>query len=306
MRPHFRCVIHGSLRKHLREMGQAIEIFQQAGIEVLAPQMADIVKEQDGFLFFKGEERSDPRLIELLYLQNLRRLGRNGFSYFVNPGGYIGKSVSYELGVAQTHNVRCFFQQNIVDHPAYIEPGNVWSAESLAEYITRHHQLPGPRETRPSQLNKLWQQLFVPGSVVATGAVIEYRGSRSHEPEILMVRTHKWHNRFSMVGGKVRRGERLTEALRREVKEETGLDASIGEHICTFDQIQHSGYYDSGIQHVFVDNVVRVDRKNVVLNEEAQEYVWLPPRQALAELPIEPNARHTLQLYWQEIYNLKK
>jgi hypothetical protein len=49
-------------------------------------------------------------LVELLYLHNLKRLGRNGFSYFVNPDGYIGASASYELGIAQLTNVRCFFQ----------------------------------------------------------------------------------------------------------------------------------------------------------------------------------------------------
>lgn len=133
--------------------------------------------------------------------------------------------------------------------------------------------------------------------MVTTGAIIEYQGNRGPEPEVLMVRTHKWHNRFSVVGGKVRRRERLHEALFREVHEETGLDAQIGKHICTFDQIKHSGYYDTSTHHLFVDYVVRVDRKKVILNEEAQEYVWLPARHALTELPLEPNARHTLQLY---------
>lgn len=293
----FRCVIHGSLRKHLREMGEAMEFFQSAGIEVLAPQMSGIVKEEDGFLFFKGEEQFDPRLIELMYLQNLRNLGENGFSYFVNPGGYIGKSASYELGIAQATNVPCFFSSKPVDHPAYIGENAVWSAANLAEYIVKHGRFPAMISMIDSKLDRLWKQLMIPGSVVTAGAIIEYADPRGNEREVLLVKTHKWGHRFSIVGGKVRRRERVNDALRREVKEETGLDGLVGKHICTFDQIRNSGYYNTSTQHLFVDNVVRVDSRRVVLNEEAQDYIWMPVKQALTELPIEPNARHTLELY---------
>lgn len=294
MRTPFRCILHGSLRKHLREMGAAFEVFQSAGIEVVAPSMADIVKEEDGFLFFRGEERSDPRLIELLYLRQLRELGANGFSYFVNPDGYMGKSVSYELGIAQASNVPSYFLHRPVDHPAYIGERAVWSPESLAEYITTHRAL--PKVDGASNLHRLWKQIIVPSSVVTAGAIIEYCPKRG-EREVLMVRTHKWRNRFSIVGGKVRRNERVCDGLLREVKEETGLDGIVGRHLCTFDEIKNSGYYDTATQHLFVDNVVRVASRHVVLNEEAQEYVWMPARIALRDLPIEPNARHTLALY---------
>lgn len=272
-------------------------MFQSAGIEVMAPNMSEIVKEEDGFLFFRGEERQDPRLIELLYLQNLRQLGDNGFSYFVNPGGYIGRSASYELGVAQATNVPCFFSAKPVDHPVYIGSNSVWSPESLAEFVVRYGKLPAFSSNVPSKLDRLWWQMMIPGSVVTAGAIIEYSDPRRTEKEVLMVRTHKWKNRFSIVGGKVKRRERLHEALAREVKEETGLNGLVGKHLCTFDQIKNSGYYETATQHLFVDNVVRVDSKKVILNEEAQEYLWLPAKLALRELPIEPNARHTLELY---------
>ena len=276
-------------------MGHAFEVFRNAGIEVVAPAMSDIVKEEDGFLFFRGEERSDPRLIELLYLRELRRLGPNGFSYFVNPDGYIGKSVSYELGIAQTSNVPCFFLQRPADHPAYVGNNSVWSPESLAEFIVKRGSFPRLSHD-VLDIERLWKQIIVPNSIVTAGAIIEYDPKRG-EREVLMVRTHKWHDRFSIVGGKVWRNERANDALIREVKEETGLDGLVGRHICTFDEIKNSGYYDTAVQHLFVDNVVRVNSKKVILNEEAQEYVWMPAQQALCELPIEPNARHTLELY---------
>lgn len=294
--PRIRCVIHGSFGKHFAEIQQVACLFQSVGIEVLAPKLGNLNTNVDGFALFDDEIGEDPRLVELRYLHNLRRLGERGFSYFVNPDGYIGTSASYELATAQLTNVRCLFMHRPADHPAYVPASNIWSPESLAEYVAEHGQLP-PQALRPNErlIHKLWADLIVPGSVIAAGAIIE-RQVRD-KTEILLVKTHKWGDRYSIVGGKVRRGERLHDALLREVREETGLLGVVGRHLATFDQIKDSGYYQYGVQHVFVDNVVTVNRKKVVLNDEAQSYLWAPADEALAALDIEPNARTTIELY---------
>jgi ADP-ribose pyrophosphatase YjhB (NUDIX family) len=292
----FRCVIHGSFRKHFEEIRRIHKIFTAAGIEVLAPEPGEIVAVENGFAILDTDAAIDPRMTELLYLHNLKRLGENGFSYFVDPEGYIGKSASYELGIAQLSNVQCYFSEPPVDHPAYFHGNSIWNADLLAEYILQHGQLPSPKIKPDEQaIQKLWEGLIVPGSIVSVGGIIEHVDG--DKKEILLVKTHKWGDRYSVVGGKVRRNERLAEALVREVKEETGLDAHIGEHICTFDQIKNSGYYLPGIQHIFVDKIIRVSSKKIILNEEAQEYVWLPAKIALRDLDIEPNARQTVELY---------
>jgi len=292
----FRCVIHGSFQKHFEEIRRVRQIFIAAGIEVLAPEFSNIVDSKDGFAILESNTGTDQRMIELLYLHNLKRLGENGFSYFVDPDGYIGKSVSYELGIAQLSNVRCFFSEAPNDHPVYLHKNSVWRPEMLAEFIVQDQKLPSP-QVAPNEeaIQKLWEDLMVPGSLVSVGGIIEHeeRGRK----EILLVKTHKWGGRYSVVGGKVRRHERLGEALLREVKEETGLGGEVRDHLCTFDQIKNSGYYLSGIQHIFVDNIVRVGNRRVTLNDEAQGYVWLPADIALRDLDIEPNARHTVQLY---------
>ncbi|MBX4190205.1 NUDIX domain-containing protein [Candidatus Parcubacteria bacterium] len=293
----FRCVLHGSFRKHFDEIKRVHKLFTQAGIEVLAPEFSDIKHFENGFAMLETDRAVDQRMIELLYLHHLKRLGENGFSYFVNPNGYIGKSAAYELGIAQVSNVSCFFKHKLDDHPAYLHKNSVIKPEHLVEYIQEHGKLPQPKiNKKEKEIHKLWSELMVPGSVVAVGGIIEHTSDKK-EKEILLVKTHKWKGRYSVVGGKVKRNERLQDALLREVKEETGLNASIGRHICTFDQIKNSGYYMSGIQHIFVDQVVGVQSKRVKLNEEAQEYLWIPAKIALKELLIEPNARHTLELY---------
>jgi len=303
LKPIFRCVLHGSFRKHYDKIQKIHQLFSQNGIEVLAPAMSDIKSVDDGFAVLNSDTEKDQRLIELLYLHNLKRLGENGFSYFVNPDGYFGKSTSYELGIAQMTNVPCFFAETPVDHPAYVQKNSVLDPESLIQYIKLHNKLPEPSVRKNEQaIHQLWNDLVVPGSVVAVGGIIEYDPVKSkREKEILLVKTHKWGGRYSVVGGKVRRNERLEDALKREVWEETGLRSGVGNHICTFDQIKNSGYYLSGVCHIFVDKVVKVNSKNVRLNDEAQDFIWLPPKIALKELAIEPNARHTLELYTRMI-----
>lgn len=287
-----KCVIHGSFRKHFAEIQKAHELFTEAGFDVLAPKFSEIIDMKEGFALLEGEENKDPRLIELEYLQKLYKLGERGFSYFVNPNGYIGKSASYELGVAQAANIPCFFKEKLNDHPAYLHNNSVWSPEDIVEYVSQYKSLPKVQIKKSERnIHALWNELVVPGSVVATGGIIKCKD------EILLVKTHKWGNRFSIVGGKVQKGERLRQALLREVKEETSLDGEVGSHICTFDAIKNSGYYQKGVHHVFVDNIVEVSSKKVRLNEEAQEYVWVRSQDALKEIDIEPNARHTLELY---------
>ena len=293
-RQKIKCIIHGSFRKHFELIQVVRDVFTSAGIEVVAPTKSNLASIEKGFALLEGEQNQDPRLIELLYLHNLKKIGKNGFSYFVNPEGYIGKSTSYELGIAQISNTQCFFYESPTDHPAYIHKNSIWSPQLLAEYVYENNSLPAPQVHQNEQeLHRLWEDLMVPGSVVAAGAIIEHETSK----EILLVKTHKWGGRYSIVGGKVKRNERLDQTLLREVKEETNLNGKVGRHLVTFDQFKNSGYFNSGVQYIFVDNIVSVESKKVRLNEEAQEYIWLPAKEALQNLDIEPNAKHTVELY---------
>ena len=127
----------------------------------------------------------------------------------------------------------------------------------------------------------------------SSGAVVFRQAGKKIKYLLLHYESGHW----DFPRGHIERGETEQITAAREIKEETGLDSGVGEHICTFDQIKNSGYYLAGTQHIFVDKVARVQSKKVSLNYEAQEYIWIPPKIALRDLPIEPNARHTLELY---------
>src|SRR3989344_6182063 len=98
-KPQFRCVLHGSFRKHFDEIKKVHSVFTGVGIEVLAPAFSEIKYFEDGFAVLESDKEKDQRMIELIYLHNLKRLGEHGVSYFVNPGGYIGKRAASELGI---------------------------------------------------------------------------------------------------------------------------------------------------------------------------------------------------------------
>lgn len=294
----FKVVVHGSFGQHFAQIVETIKLFKNNGINVIAPTSTEITAIKGSFLLLENEENLNPAAVELAYLHKLQQLGSNGFSYFVIPGGYVGKSAAYELGIAQANGVTCYFSHKPKDLPVYVPNSHILSPSSLVEYTTLNQALPSvTKRQSTTKLHKMFERLISPGSVVAAGAIIEHQSKPSSLPEILLVKTHKWGHRYSIVGGKVRRGERLTDALQREILEETGLSAKINEHITTFDQLKHSGYYQDYTHHMFVDYSVSVDSKRVRLNEEAQEYLWAPAEQALAELDIEPNAAHTIGEY---------
>ena len=291
-----RCVIHGSFRRHFDEIMSAHELLTKAGVEVLAPETLAPTGTIDGFVLLEGQDDRDPRSIELDYLHDVKRLGSDGFSLFVCPGGALGLSASYELAVAQLFGVRCFTTDALRDHPAFVPAGDVIAVEDLAATVAETGALPPDRRPRREHtLRAQLEDLVLPGSVIAVGAMIERR--RRGQTEVLAVRTHKWGDRWSMVGGKVRRGERLGEALARETHEETSLRGRQGQHLATFDQLKGSGYFRGHVNHVFVDYVFEVDSRRVRLNDEAQEFCWGPATELLRDLDFEPNARHTFELY---------
>jgi phosphoglycolate phosphatase-like HAD superfamily hydrolase/ADP-ribose pyrophosphatase YjhB (NUDIX family) len=93
--------------------------------------------------------------------------------------------------------------------------------------------------------------------------------------EVLMIRTHKWSNLWGIPGGKIKWGEPSEAALRREIKEETGLDVTDIEFVLVQDCIHSREFYHDA--HFVLLNYTchRKGRPRVKLNDEARESRWV-------------------------------
>lgn len=81
-------------------------------------------------------------------------------------------------------------------------------------------------------------------------------------------------------GGKIQRGESSETALRREIREETGLEIEDIRFVLSQDAIEPIQFFRP--EHFILLNYTAVACSNhVILNEEAEEFVWLEPARAL-------------------------
>ncbi|WKZ40829.1 MAG: NUDIX domain-containing protein [Anaerolineales bacterium] len=111
--------------------------------------------------------------------------------------------------------------------------------------------------------------------------------------EILLVRSHKWHGKYVVPGGHVELGERIEQAAVREAKEETGLDIYDLKFV-NFQEFIFDESFWKKRHFIFFDYACKTDSLTVVLNDEAQEHVWVKPEAAL-RLPVDSYTRRSIQ-----------
>ncbi|MBN2285041.1 MAG: NUDIX domain-containing protein [Tissierellales bacterium] len=101
------------------------------------------------------------------------------------------------------------------------------------------------------------------------------------ENKVLLCKSSKWNNLYVVPGGHVEFGESLEEALRREVFEETRLSLYDMKLIAIKEGLPHA----TGRHMVVFDYLCRTHDFEVVLNDEAEEFIWVDEAQVF-ELPL--------------------
>ncbi len=114
---------------------------------------------------------------------------------------------------------------------------------------------------------------------------------RDEAGNVLLVKTWKWSNLWGIPGGKVEYGETLAAAFLRETLEETGLRALSPSMVMVQDAIEHPEFHRPA-HFVLVNYLAHVAgiKPPVTLNDEGQEYVWLPLQEAL-KMPLNQPTR---------------
>lgn len=111
----------------------------------------------------------------------------------------------------------------------------------------------------------------------------------------LFIKTHKWGGRWAVPGGKIDHGESMHDALLREFQEETGLALYDVRWAPTLESIDSDEFYKPA-HFILLNFTARTHGRDVRLNEEAQDHVWLPPERALQNLDLN-RATHALATY---------
>ena len=118
-----------------------------------------------------------------------------------------------------------------------------------------------------------------PGKEAAAGPPLSTVGGLiyNRKGEVLMVRTHKWSNKWGIPGGKIKWGETSEAALRREILEETNLKVTGIRFVLVQDCIHSKEFYRDA-HFVLLNYTCRATgRTDVKLNHEAQEFAWVTP-----------------------------
>jgi molecular chaperone GrpE (heat shock protein) len=131
--------------------------------------------------------------------------------------------------------------------------------------------------------------------VVTVGAFLTNRDGK-----IFLMRSKKWDDKLVIPGGKIDYMEKMEDALKREVKEETNLEIEGIEFLGQLEFIDPPNF--SGSMRHFIG----LDFKAKVLNEdevkvdgrEGQEYLWLDPEEIVKRDDVEESCMETVKKHF--------
>lgn len=125
--------------------------------------------------------------------------------------------------------------------------------------------------------------------VAVSGFVLNERG------ELLMIRRTD-NDLYALPGGNLELGETLSQALVREVREETGIEVEVTELIGTYSNPRHVIAYDDGEvrQEFSICFRARPTGGDLRTSSESKEVHWVP-REKITDLNVHPSIRLRIQ-----------
>jgi nucleoside triphosphatase len=112
--------------------------------------------------------------------------------------------------------------------------------------------------------------------------------------QILLTKSHKWSNLYVVPGGHIEPGEKMEDAVIREVEEETGLEVFEPKLLTVYQYIDDGEFYKKDIHFIFLEFLVKTSGGRIKLNDEAEEYVWVEPEESL-KLPLYRYTRQAIE-----------
>jgi len=117
---------------------------------------------------------------------------------------------------------------------------------------------------------------FLKGIEVVAGVIVENK-----KGEILLTKSNKWNNKWTLAGGHIEPGESIAEGAIREAKEEIGLNLEFID-IIHFGELINSKDFYRPVHFIYFDIYCKcIGKEDPTLNHEYQEYQWVTPESAL-------------------------
>ena len=128
-------------------------------------------------------------------------------------------------------------------------------------------------------------------AIPATGALI-----LNEEDDVFLMKSPKWEGQWLVPGGKIEKGDSMKETVRKEVREETGLEVENIELM----NVKDGGNPDDfsrDTHFIFLNFICRAEEQEVKLDQrEAVDYTWIDPEEALtSDLNINNSTKDFIQ-----------
>jgi nucleoside triphosphatase len=118
----------------------------------------------------------------------------------------------------------------------------------------------------------------------------------NNQGKILLAKSHKWFDRYTLPGGHIEVGETMADAVKREVKEEVGLDVDVVDMLLIQEAIFAPEFYKKK-HFIFIDFYCKSKDEQVKLDQkEIQDYIWVYPGAAY-NLKLDSFTRKTLDKF---------
>lgn len=115
--------------------------------------------------------------------------------------------------------------------------------------------------------------------IVTVGAVV-----LNDENKVLVLQSKHHFGKLALPAGHVEYGEKLIDAVKREVKEETGLDVIDISLLRIGESIQSPDYMDQTKHFVSINFLCKATGEDVTIDQnEAEGYKWMDPQDILKE-----------------------
>jgi nucleoside triphosphatase len=140
---------------------------------------------------------------------------------------------------------------------------------------------------------------FPRGVEIVGSAIIE-----NSKSQILLTQSPKWNNKWTMPGGHIDPGERVSEGITREVEEEVGLKVKFVDVIAWGELIDSKDFHRPA-HFIYFDVYYKLASDEVKLdNIELKAYKWLTPEEAL-KLDLAESYSDTIQKFIEYKKNKK-